>query len=347
MNAELLRGWLGLDDGAWPPDPHRLLGVAPGERDLARIEHQVQERLAKLRCHQISHPDEATEGMNRLAQAFVALMDGCAKAAPPAPVTPASESAIGETPMPPTSSDTISDRRTQLDWQAAPPPVRRATPTPVIAAAPPTAVVSGNGVDKLSKEIPRAKPAPGDIANTQLIRQLAETSPEGRAGLGTLESVIRRIDDTRRLLTAWNDAGRWLRDPKRKLGKSADDQELSARLAAVHAALKNYPAILGHPGTPGYRVAGTARLSLGAFFIRGMDLPHRELLSLDWTNGRKVLLAYRRYLRQHLKKLRRRGPLALAMHAVRSFVNDHPYVVTFGLIAIAVAAAVVLFKWIW
>lgn len=335
MNAELLRGWLGLEE-TWPPEPHRLLGVEPGERDLARIENHVQERLAKLRCHQLAHPEEATEGMNRLAQAFVALMDGCPKPAPPV-----SENAIGETPMPPTTSDTITDRRTQLDWQAAPPPVRRSTPTPIVTPALPTLVVNGQ-----TKEIPTAKPAPGDVANTQLIQQLAEESAEGRAGLGTLKTVIRRVDDTRRLLTAWNAAGRWLRDPKRKLVKAADDQELSRHLAAVHAALQDYPAILGHPGTPGYRVAGTARLKLGAFFIRGMDLPHRELLSLDWTNGRKVLLAHRRFLRQHLKKLRRRGPMALAMHAVRSFVNDHPYVTTFGVIAIAVLAAVVWFKWI-
>src|SRR4051794_25751765 len=87
MNAELLRGWLGLAEANWPPDAYKLLGVNPGERDLARIEHQVQERLAKLRCYQISHPEEATEGMNRLAQAFVHLMDGCPKAAVSVPTS--------------------------------------------------------------------------------------------------------------------------------------------------------------------------------------------------------------------------------------------------------------------
>ncbi|MEI7687800.1 MAG: hypothetical protein WCL32_22570, partial [Planctomycetota bacterium] len=75
MNADLLRGWLDLTDVAWPPDAHTLLGIKPGEGDLACIETQVQKRLAKLRCYQISHPDEATEGMNRLAQAFVHLME--------------------------------------------------------------------------------------------------------------------------------------------------------------------------------------------------------------------------------------------------------------------------------
>ena len=71
MNAELLRGWLGLAAADWPPDAHTLLGVKPGERDLARIEQKVQTRLAQLRCYQLSHPEEATEGMNRLAQAIL------------------------------------------------------------------------------------------------------------------------------------------------------------------------------------------------------------------------------------------------------------------------------------
>jgi hypothetical protein len=318
MNAELLRGWLGLTDSNWPPNAHALLGVDPKERDLARIEHQVQERLAKLRCYQISHPEEATEGMNRLAQAFVCLMDGCTKSEPV-------ESAASP---PQADTETVIERKTKLNWQAEPPPVRRGEPP-------------SNGPNG-KKEIPTALPAPGAAANSQMIRQLAQQSAEARSGLGTLDAVIRRIDETRRLLIAWNNAGRWLREPKRKLVKSADDLDLSQSLDDLNEALRNFPGILGQPGTPGYRVAAMARLHLNSLFVRGMDPPHRELLANDWVNGRNILLEYRRFLREHFKKLRHRGPVALAVHALRWFVNDHPVVM-----ALSIAALAGIAIWVW
>src|SRR6266852_979511 len=79
MNHDKIYSWLGLPSGHWPPDHYSLLGLKPGEGDIARIEHHVQERLAKLRCYQLSHPDQATEAMNRLAQAFMCLTDPEAK----------------------------------------------------------------------------------------------------------------------------------------------------------------------------------------------------------------------------------------------------------------------------
>ena len=75
MNRDMICTWLGLADKRWPPDPYALLGLAPGDCDGPSIEKRVQERMAKLRCYQLSHPEEATEGMNRVAQAFIALIE--------------------------------------------------------------------------------------------------------------------------------------------------------------------------------------------------------------------------------------------------------------------------------
>src|SRR5262249_39855260 len=77
MDAKILCRWLGIAD--WPPDHHALLGLKPGEEDSARVEQRVHERMAKLRCYQLSHPEEATEGMNRLAQAFICLTEALSK----------------------------------------------------------------------------------------------------------------------------------------------------------------------------------------------------------------------------------------------------------------------------
>src|SRR5688500_6706403 len=85
MNPQLLCRWLSLPDCAWPPAPHVLVGVAADEHDPARIEAQVHERMAKLRTYQNSHPEEATEGMNRVAQAFGTLTENGAATSVPEP----------------------------------------------------------------------------------------------------------------------------------------------------------------------------------------------------------------------------------------------------------------------
>src|ERR1700758_4317530 len=77
MDSKILCNWLGITN--WPPDHYALLGLNPGEGDVARIEHQVHERMSKLRCYQLSHPEEATEGMNRVAQAFICLTETLSK----------------------------------------------------------------------------------------------------------------------------------------------------------------------------------------------------------------------------------------------------------------------------
>jgi len=81
MDHALIRTWLQLPPGNWPPDHYTLLGLAPGESDPRRIEQRVQERIERVRKHQLTRPDEATEAMSRLAQALVCLTDRQAKKA--------------------------------------------------------------------------------------------------------------------------------------------------------------------------------------------------------------------------------------------------------------------------
>src|SRR5437660_548458 len=73
MNHEMICGWLGLPAGAWPPDHYRLLGLDPGDHEVDVIEQRVQQRLDAVRRYQMTHPELATEAMNRLAQALVCL----------------------------------------------------------------------------------------------------------------------------------------------------------------------------------------------------------------------------------------------------------------------------------
>ena len=81
MSHELICSCLQLSPDKWPPDYYTLLGLEPGEANRQRIEQHVQERMEKLRGYQLTHAEQATEGMNRLAQALVCLTDPVAKQA--------------------------------------------------------------------------------------------------------------------------------------------------------------------------------------------------------------------------------------------------------------------------
>ncbi len=87
--------WLGLTAENWPPDHYTLLGLERGESDLQIIEQRVHERMQRVRPLQLIYPDQVTEAMNRLAQAFSCLTDPAARSAyneslrtpPPRPAT--------------------------------------------------------------------------------------------------------------------------------------------------------------------------------------------------------------------------------------------------------------------
>src|SRR5262245_6635535 len=157
MTHDLICSWLGLPPGCWPPDHYTLLGLTPGEGDLARIEQQVHERMARVRRYQLTHPEPATEAMNRLAQALCCLSDPKAKQAydaglnlpitaaqepvpaalaqpepitvaeaPPSPADPLAWLFGPWNPPPPAPAPAAAAPATQVDWQTAPPPPVRA-----------------------------------------------------------------------------------------------------------------------------------------------------------------------------------------------------------------------------
>ena len=55
--------------------------------------------------------------------------------------------------------------------------------------------------------------------------------------------------------------------------------------------MQTYPAFLGQPGKPGYRVVVQARLRMPLAMVRGMSGEQKEELLFDWQAGREVLLA--------------------------------------------------------
>jgi hypothetical protein len=356
MNRELLCRWLAVDAKAWPPDPYTLLGLPQGACDLAQIEQCVHDRMAKLRGYQISHPEEATEGMNRLAQAFVSLSETAARQAAAKPANGAVRARVQD--------ETAVGHKTIVDWTKMPPPVRRpgdsgsmpvapAAPAEPAAGAPvpdqpiadaPVADVpladaaTAAAPAEPTAEVPKAtphRPPPADPRHND-VEQLTQ-SQVAKAGIGTLEALIDRIYQTRQLLVAWERAGVYLKGKSPGPAKN-EERELSRRFREVQNALDGFPSIVGYPGKPGYRVVAMARLSMTASVLRDADEVNRELLQRDWESARHVLLGYRTFLRVQFKHLRRQGPMRLVWRAVRFFLNDHP-VMTLTALALSALGA--------
>jgi hypothetical protein len=332
MNQELLCAWLGLPKTGWPPDPWTLLGLSRDVHDLPTIEERVQDRMTKLRTYQLSFPEEATEGMNRLAEAFLKLTETCAKSAPAAsaPAVPKSRPAVSK-------DETSVMTQTKLDWRAEPPPVRQENTAslPEVLLEDETA---GDEVLVAKPFVAPAKPQRGAIDSVH-VRELAEESDEATSNVGTIEAVIHRVETTRRLLHAWDKIGKQIKFTSKKI-TAKESEQFARRFEQITEVMKNYPAFLGHPGKPGYRVVVLARLKIPLPIVRAMTAEQREELLFDWQVGRQVLLSHRKYLHRLFRSMRHRSTVGLALHAVRAFLNDYPPLTLIAIVLFVVLALV-------
>jgi hypothetical protein len=355
MKQEVICSWLGLVPADWPPNHYKLLGLEPGEENVACIEHHVQERMARLRCYQICNPEQATEAMNRLAQAFVCLTDpqakrrydaslGIKRPRPESVPLSARETVVGAAPV------------TQVVWKASDPP------PPVRAAPESTAGEAENIANQASPvTIEAITPRPVDESSGVTPAPVSSKSSSGcasgplatykgftpallqmlisRRGLGTKRRLYQRIRKTRLLLAAWERAGKYLRRAKRPLKDAAEERELGRALAAIGKHLRGFPAFLGRPAQPGYRIAGRARLAPAVDWLHDLKVEERELLAQDWAAGRTLLASHRQFLRQEARAVRDLSPWRLALRAV---AYDFPVEMTLLVIVTLVIGTVLL-----
>jgi hypothetical protein len=349
MSHELICTWLGLEPGDWPPDHYRLLGLEPGESDTARIEQQVHDRLEAVRRYQLLHPELVTEAMNRLAQAYVCLTDPDARRAydagrtgrpgtngtrppptepAPVPATPVPVIAL-PAPVPPPEPPAPAA-------PVAVPAVAEPTPPPLVEPEAPV-VLPAVVADALPATPPPTPPRPRPKADPVLE---ASRSTAARRGLGTRRALYRRLAQTRRLMRAWERAGRYLANPKRRLSKPAEATELIGHLKAVREALEGFPALLGEAGQPGYSVVVLARQPVPVPIFQTLLPSQRETLAQHWKSGHQLLQAHRDYLRVEIQALRKRGRLGRAWRAARHAITDQPGVLLLLLALIALNIAI-------
>jgi hypothetical protein len=369
MNHDLVCSWLELPPGEWPPDHYRLLGLPPGEDNAEVIEQRVHQRLDTVRRYQMMHPEQATEAMNRLAQAFVCLMDPSAKktydaslglAPPSAPASPAAP------PLPqPEALDWLYEQAPTL---APAEPVLSGAPafsTPIgVASGPPplpvTAVVKPPPLPPLRQPpplpplpppLPQAEVAPEPEGDTAALPVVADLPPEpvdpvleaaqtgpARRGIATKRQLYQRVARTRKLHRAWNGLGKFLSSPKRRLSRATDGPELVGLLDEVSSLLKGFPPLLGEAGQPGYLVLALTQVDTVKEF-RSFSPLQREALSRDWRAGLKLLLAHKDFLRQELRAMRKRPFGRRLLRSAWGLIVDQPGAVLLLLALLAVNVA--------
>jgi hypothetical protein len=355
MNRELICVWLNLSSSDWPPDHYALLGLQRGETDRVLIEKHVHERLARLRCYQLSQPEQASAAMNLLAQAFSCLTNPVAKqlydaqlpgAAVLAQVITATaqntrESEIPTERMEPIAIPTVASAvvagstiavellpaeavvGTQIDWQtAAAPPVRMVVSAAPPATQAPSAVVQPEPVDPLAREI-----------------EYALASRAARRGLATRRQLFERVWLTRQLVREWQLIGKTLARLGNQPRRPADEADLGEGLHAVAEYLRDFPRLLGRPGMPGYRVTALRRQRPMCKAIQELEPEQRKTLVKDWLAGHTLLLGYRRTLLRELRRRRRSSGPSQAVATTRAWISDNAGMV---LTVLGVAVLIVL-----
>jgi hypothetical protein len=345
MSHELICSWLGLAAESWPPDHYRLLGLEPGESDVGLIEQRVHQRLDEVRRYQMMHPEQATEAMNRLAQAFVCLTEPSAKQA-------YDQTLLGarpRVPPPPPPSTPRPEPRDAIVWlwtpgingpgDVPPPPVRNTSPTP----PPPVRVPPPPLPEPPVAENPPPPPPPQPASEpVDPVLESARSAPV-RKGISTRRALYRRIARTRHLLRLWHRMRKHLEDPHKPLSKQ-EAGELARTVEQAEEAVEDFP-LLGEAGQPGYLIVSLTTLDR-ARDLRNLTLSQRESLERDWRAGLRFLEAHRDFLREEVKVDRGRSQSNRCVRAARALLNEQPVCALLVLMALFAVGIAVWRSWL-
>jgi hypothetical protein len=333
MPYQTICRWLGLQAESWPPDHYALLGLNRGESDLNRIEASAEVQLRRVRCYQLSHPELATEAMNRLAQAYACLTDPTAKGE--------YDTGLGIVSQPLTRPpgdngqnlqsfhDTVTGKSsTVLEVDPAPPPAQQTQPAETASAALASDATDGPPPAPIQEQsAPAPPPAP---AAAPRACQLA------RGRLGTRKALYHRVVLTRELSASWRRVGKYLKQPKKKLTQQGEDKDLQRGLSKIDELLFEFPGFLGRPGKAGYRVAMLAQDERPLQAFQKMNFNERQALALDWVAGYQELSRHQDFLRHEYKRRRREGWVPRLLRPGLACLEDHQRSVLLTLLAVLV-----------
>lgn len=334
MNTDLLRSWLGLPPGPWPPDDRTLLGLPAAAAAAADAERKALEQMDKLRPHQLLHPDLVTEGMNRLAQAMIALTDPAARPAPPPAAHPDEDdfppldvttTTAARPPAAATAADMILDAA-KLAPLSAPRPVVPATEVVLdaepVAAPPPPPLV--------------AEPPPPNVAPPVVAVETAEVEPLGvgyrpadrRKGYAELVAL-------RAVLRAWEKLQPYFGVPSEPLAGPAQVLGFveAARGCRTALALSEYRDWFARYGGA---VVAVVRNPLALSVFRDLVGSQRQALAADWAAAAAELKRRYKSMRRGLRESKPRKRYATIVRDSRHWLRENPEWVLAALITFAV-----------
>ena len=184
-----------------------------------------------------------------------------------------------------------------------------------------------------------AAPTPEPAEPVDAVLAAAQESKQARRGLGTKRALYIRVVATRKLLRVWQELGRYVESPKRRLNRSTDGPELERLLRDMTVLLRRFPRLLGAAGQPGYHMVGLARQEDVGRSASKLDPGQREVLSRDWVAGGNLLTAHRDFLRQEIRAMRKRTWRQRLARAAYAVVTDQPAVLFLLLLLLALNIA--------
>lgn len=339
LDHDLLRSWLGLPSGPWPPDHYALLGFTPGPCDPVALETRVLDRMNRLRTHQLRHPELVTEGMNRLAQALICLSDPAAKAAYDVELGVAAPLPLDELPL--SAAPTV----TEVPFEPGLLPPGAPPPSPDLPPAPPGTLVVKLPFEVLpAEDLPPAyevvEPEPLPLHDEPARRPTpAALPPPARGDRAARRWVYARLALIRRAVRAWELLRPVLADPREPFDRPARVVLLLEAVREVRPLLPQVRDVVGGVGRPGGTVAALVSLPALLDTLRSLLPDQRQAVAIDWRRGQVEL--QREYCRlrglSRAGREPRRGPDA--WRVLLRWVVDTPEVVLVVLAALALLVA--------
>ena len=311
MNTALLLQWLNLPPGPWPPDERVLLGLAAGPVDAARAEANALARMEQLRPHQLKHPEVVTEGMNRLAQALIALS---------APVDADSPTVSLRKPArkPPPEPKPAESPFPFVDLAPATPPVPVPIPeVPRLLEAP--AAAADDPAIAATPPIPISLPPPVIEAVPPGLIELPEIPlPDDR------RKGYRRIAYLRKLLRAWLALQPVIAAPSEPLASAEMVYRALVGFDGLRACLRRGHARYRALDAAGGSVLAFAGQAHAVMMLRELLPAQRQAVAMDWATAKASLEAQIAAVRRSLKRPRRQPGLADLAQSFGHWLQQNP-----------------------
>ncbi len=306
MNTALLLQWLQLPPGPWPPDERALLGLAAGPVDSIRAESNALARMEMLRPHQLKHPEVVTEGMNRLAQALIALT-ASAEAIPP-PRKPVRKT--HPKPKPPEVESPLIDL----------------TPLASVApAAPQSAILEAEMI--VEAEVVRA---PASVEAPIPLPLPAEAIPPGLIELPEIphsddrRKSYRQLAYLRKLHRAWVALQPVVAAPSEPLVSAEMVYRLLVGFRDLRGLLRRGRARYRALESAGGSVLALAQQNHSVLVVRELIPGQRQAVAMDWALGKASLEGQMSAVRKSLKRPRSHNALAEAGRVFGQRLQQNP-----------------------